>query len=43
VIVGGLALGTLFTLYVIPTAYLLITGRGSAPLIETPAEPAAAE
>ena len=27
VIVGGLALGTVFTLYVIPTAYLLITGR----------------
>jgi multidrug efflux pump len=28
VIVGGLTVGTLFTLYVIPTAYLLLTGRG---------------
>ena len=27
VIVGGLALGTVFTLFVIPTAYLLLTGR----------------
>ena len=26
VIVGGLALGTVFTLFVIPTAYLLLTG-----------------
>jgi multidrug efflux pump len=32
VIVGGLALGTVFTLYVIPTAYLLITGRRAAAL-----------
>jgi multidrug efflux pump len=28
VIVGGLTVGTVFTLYVIPTAYLLLTGRG---------------
>jgi multidrug efflux pump len=27
VIVGGLALGTVFTLFVIPTAYLLLSGR----------------
>jgi multidrug efflux pump len=27
VIVGGLALGTVFTLFVIPTAYVLLTGR----------------
>jgi multidrug efflux pump len=27
VIVGGLALGTGFTLFVIPTAYLLLAGR----------------
>jgi multidrug efflux pump len=27
VIVGGLTLGTLFTLFVIPTAYVLLTGR----------------
>jgi multidrug efflux pump len=27
VIVGGLALGTVFTLFVIPTAYLVLTGR----------------
>jgi multidrug efflux pump len=27
VIVGGLALGTVFTLFVIPTAYLLLAGR----------------
>jgi len=27
VIVGGLALGTVFTLFVIPTAYLLLTGQ----------------
>jgi multidrug efflux pump len=41
VIVGGLALGTVFTLYVIPTAYLLITAprRAAAPHVE----PAAAE
>jgi multidrug efflux pump len=30
VIVGGLLLGTVFTLYVIPTAYVLIGGRGAA-------------
>ena len=30
VIVGGLALGTVFTLFVIPTAYLLLTGRQRA-------------
>jgi multidrug efflux pump len=30
VIVGGLTVGTLFTLYVIPTAYLLLTGRRRA-------------
>jgi len=30
VIVGGLALGTLFTLYVIPTAYLLLSGERRA-------------
>ncbi len=29
VIVGGLLLGTLFTLYVIPTAYVLLGGRGA--------------
>jgi multidrug efflux pump len=27
VIVGGLLLGTVFTLFVIPTAYVLLTGR----------------
>jgi multidrug efflux pump len=31
VIVGGLTIGTLFTLYVIPTAYLLLA-RGSRPV-----------
>ena len=30
VIVGGLLVGTLFTLFVIPTAYLLLVGRGRA-------------
>jgi multidrug efflux pump len=30
VIVGGLLVGTLFTLYVIPTAYLLLVGRARA-------------
>ena len=30
VIVGGLLVGTLFTLYVIPTAYLLLVGGGRA-------------
>ncbi len=30
VIVGGLALGTVFTLFVIPTAYLLLSGRRRA-------------
>jgi multidrug efflux pump len=34
VIVGGLLVGTFFTLYVIPTAYLLLTGRSRAPLAE---------
>ena len=34
VIVGGLALGTVFTLFVIPTAYLLIAGRGAQPAEE---------
>jgi multidrug efflux pump len=34
VIVGGLLVGTLFTLYVIPTAYLLMVGRGRAPTAE---------
>jgi multidrug efflux pump len=34
VIVGGLMVGTLFTLYVIPTAYLLMVGRGRAPTAE---------
>ncbi len=41
VIVGGLMVGTLFTLYVIPTAYLLMVGRGRAPKAE--AHVAAAE
>jgi multidrug efflux pump len=41
VIVGGLALGTVFTLFVIPTAYMLLTGKRRKPLPE--AEPAAAE
>ncbi len=41
VIVGGLALGTVFTLYVIPTAYLLITARRRA--AEPHGHPAAAE
>ena len=31
VIVGGLLLGTLFTLFVIPTAYLLLVGRMARP------------
>jgi multidrug efflux pump len=34
VIVGGLLVGTFFTLYVIPTAYLLLTGRGRARVAE---------
>jgi multidrug efflux pump len=34
VIVGGLLVGTLFTLYVIPTAYLLLTGRSRAAAAE---------
>ena len=29
VIVGGLMLGTVFTLFVIPTAYMLLAGRQS--------------
>jgi hypothetical protein len=47
VIVGGLLLGTLLTLYVIPTAYVLMVGRrgvaaespqaaGGAPAHSTP-------
>ena len=31
VVVGGLLLGTLFTLYVIPTAYMLLVGRREVP------------
>ncbi len=34
VIVGGLLVGTVFTLFVIPTAYLLLTGRSRAPAAE---------
>jgi multidrug efflux pump len=34
VIVGGLLVGTFFTLYVIPTAYLLLTGRSRAAVAE---------
>jgi multidrug efflux pump len=35
VIVGGLTVGTLFTLYVIPTAYLLLArGKRRAPIGE---------
>jgi multidrug efflux pump len=41
VIVGGLLIGTLFTLYVIPTAYLLLVGRGRA--LKAEAQVAAAE
>jgi multidrug efflux pump len=41
VIVGGLLVGTLFTLYVIPTAYLLLVGRGRA--AKAQAQVAAAE
>jgi len=41
VIVGGLLVGTLFTLYVIPTAYMLLVGRGRAAIVE--AQIAAAE
>ncbi|MGH6630173.1 MAG: efflux RND transporter permease subunit, partial [Burkholderiales bacterium] len=41
VIVGGLALGTVFTLFVIPTAYLLLTGRRRAAAVHE--QPAAAE
>jgi multidrug efflux pump len=41
VIVGGLLVGTLFTLFVIPTAYLLLVGRGRAAAAE--AHVAAAE
>jgi multidrug efflux pump len=41
VIVGGLLVGTLFTLYVIPTAYMLLVGRGRAASAE--AHVAAAE
>jgi multidrug efflux pump len=41
VIVGGLLVGTLFTLYVIPTAYLLLVGRGRTVKVE--AQVAAAE
>jgi multidrug efflux pump len=41
VIVGGLLVGTVFTLYVIPTAYMLLAGRGRAASAE--AHVAAAE
>jgi len=41
VIVGGLALGTVFTLFVIPTAYLVLTGGRRAAVVRR--EPAAAE
>jgi multidrug efflux pump len=34
VIVGGLLVGTLFTLYVIPTAYMLLVGRGRTASLE---------
>ena len=40
VIVGGLLLGTVFTLFVIPTAYMLLMGRRRTALVH---EPAAAE
>jgi multidrug efflux pump len=33
VIVGGLTLGTVFTLYVVPTAYALIAGRGTRAVV----------
>jgi len=43
VIVGGLLVGTLFTLYVIPTAYMLLVGRGRARVARAQAHAAAAE
>jgi len=43
VIVGGLLVGTVFTLYVIPTAYMLLVGRGRAPAAKAQAHAAAAE
>jgi multidrug efflux pump len=43
VIVGGLLVGTVFTLYVIPTAYMLLVGRGRAPAASAQAHAAAAE
>jgi len=33
VIVGGLALGTVFTLFVIPTAYLVLSGKRSSAVV----------
>ncbi|HET9350174.1 MAG TPA: efflux RND transporter permease subunit [Burkholderiales bacterium] len=41
VIVGGLLVGTLFTLFVIPTAYLLLVRTRKAPVKVTSAVPAA--
>jgi len=35
VIVGGLSLGTLLTLFVIPTAYTLLARQRSTPAVET--------
>jgi multidrug efflux pump len=43
VIVGGLLVGTLFTLYVVPTAYLLLAGRGRGRAARAEAQLAAAE
>ena len=43
VIVGGLLVGTLFTLYVIPTAYMLLVGRGRGRAASAEAHVAAAE
>ena len=37
VIVGGLLLGTVFTLFVIPTAYMLLTGRRRKAAVHEPA------
>jgi len=41
VIVGGLLLGTLFTLFVIPTAYLLLVRGRKIPLKDAGAAQAA--
>ena len=41
VIVGGLAVGTLFTLFIIPAAYVLLVGRGHPDAVH--AQPAAAK